>query len=409
MSDDTAPAHAPAASLATLLATSDADGAAAALSAVPPARAADALAQIGPDVAVATLLAMSGDAREAILAATDVDRAQQWRVNATHGEDTVGRLMEPAVAVFAPDVTVGEATERLRDMVRRAFITYGWVTDADGKLLGILVFRELLFADGAQPLSDVMLRDPFALRPDISIEDAMRQVAKLHFPVYPACDAEGRLVGVVRGQALFQARAFDIAAQAGQLVGVEKEERLATPWTASLKSRHPWLQLNLLTAFVAAAVVGIFEGTIDRIVLLAAFLPVLAGQSGNTGCQALAVCLRAMTLGDLEARDAGRRVVRKEALLGLCNGVFVGLSAAAGMLAYALWQKNPHAFMLAGVVLLAMVVSCVVSGVAGAMIPQVLRRLGADPATASSIFLTTATDVVSMGLFLGLATLLIPA
>lgn len=190
------------------------------------------------------------------------------------------------------------------------------------------------------------------------------------------------------------------------MVGVEKEERLSTPWPRSLRFRHPWLQLNLLTAFVAAGVVGVFEGTIDRIVVLAVFLPVLAGQSGNTGSQALAVALRGMTLGELRP-GRERALVLKEALLGLLNGGLVGLTAGAGMYVYASIQGNPAALVLGLIVAVAMTASCVISGVFGAMIPMTLKRLGADPATASSIFLTTATDVASMGIFLALATLLV--
>ena len=166
------------------------------------------------------------------------------------------------------------------------------------------------------------------------------------------------------------------------------------------------MQLNLLTAFVAGAVVGIFQDTLDRLVILALFLPVLAGQSGNTGCQALAVTLRGLTLGELKPGKE-RALVIKEAFLGLMNGAIVGLVAGAGMYYVAAWQGSEHALFLAIVVWLAMIGSCVASGVSGAMVPLTLKRLGADPATASSIFLTTATDVISMGLLLGLAALLI--
>jgi len=141
-------------------------------------------------------------------------------------------------------------------------------------------------------------------------------------------------------------------------------------------------------------------------VLLAMFLPVLAGQSGNTGCQALAVTLRGLTLGDVK-KGAERTLVSKEARLGLANGALVGLTAGVGMYVIASLQSNPAALGLAVIVAMAMIGSCVVSGLAGALIPLGLRRIGADPATASSIFLTTATDVASMGLFLGLATLLL--
>src|SRR5688500_11940520 len=234
----------------------------------------------------------------------------------------------------------------------------------------------------------------------------MRQVVRRHFPVYPVCEAERTLIGQVRGQAMFEEQAYEISAQAGRMVGVDKEERLTTPWLRSLKFRHPWLQLNLLTAFIAAAVVGLFQGTIDRMVILAAFLPVLAGQSGNTGCQALAVALRGMTLGELKP-GREKALVMKEALLGLCNGALVGVSAGIGMYITARMQSHPAALILAFIVFFAMIGSCVISGLSGALIPLILRRLGADPATASSIFLTTATDVASMGLFLSLATILV--
>jgi magnesium transporter len=205
---------------------------------------------------------------------------------------------------------------------------------------------------------------------------------------------------------MFEAQAIEISAQAGSMVGVEKEERISTPWTRCLRFRHPWLQLNLLTAFIAAAVVGVFQRTIDEIVVLAVFLPVLAGQSGNTGCQALAVSLRAMTLGEFK-HDKTRRVLSKEAVLGLSNGLLVGLTAGIGMAVYATMQSNDDAIALGIIVFLAMIGSCVVSGLSGVLVPVTLKRFGADPATASSIFLTTATDVVSMGLFLGLATLML--
>lgn len=320
-------------------------------------------------------------------------------------EGSVGRLMEPPVAVFHPAMTVGETIAQLRTLIKSAFITYGYVTDERGKLVGLVTMRDLLFAEHHQQLGELMLRDVFSLKPDLALADAMRLVLDRHYPVYPVCEA-GVLVGLVRGYRLFEEQAIEITLQPGTMVGVEKEERLATPWAKSLKFRHPWLQLNLLTAFAAGAVVGLFEGTIERLVVLAVFLPVLAGQSGNTGCQALAVTLRGLTLGELQAGRA-RALVMKEASLGLMNGALTGLIAALAMFAYAAAHNSPNALLLAVVVWLALVGACVTSGICGAVIPLALKRFGADPATASSIFLTTATDVVSMGLLLGLAALLI--
>src|SRR5689334_4226434 len=153
--------------------------------------------------------------------------------------------------------------------------------------------------------------------------EAMKEVVTRHYPVYPVCEDDSTLVGQVRGQVLFEQQAFEISAQAGAMVGVEKEERLATPLMRAFKFRHPWLQINLVTVFITAAVVGVFEATIDKIVVLAMFLPVLGGQSGNLGCQALAVTLRGMTLGEMR----GGRVMAllaKEATLGFMNGIVTG-------------------------------------------------------------------------------------
>jgi magnesium transporter len=321
-------------------------------------------------------------------------------------EGSVGLLMEPPLAVFLPTQTIEEAIATLREQVRRAFITYAWVLEADGKLVGVITMRDLLFSPGSHKLADVMLRSVFSLEASMLVLDAMKLTLDKHFPVYPVIDREGRLLGTVRGPRLFEAQAVELTAQAGTMVGVDHEERLATRWPRSLMFRHPWLQLNLLTAFVAAAVVGLFEGTLEKIVLLAVFLPVLAGQSGNTGCQALAVTLRGMTLGELKPGSASTAVM-KEAILGLANGAAVGVSAGLGMFFYAWMHDNPQALMLAAVTWLAMVIACVVSGISGVLVPTTLQRFGADPATASSIFLTTATDVVSMGTFLGLATLVL--
>ena len=365
-----------------------------------------ALALLNPAEAVDVLDHVPPERRALIIAAAPGGRGEQWRIDLQYPETSVGRLMEAPLAVYGTDTTVRDAIESLRELVQKAFITYIFVTDSGGRLVGVLAFRELLFAKSDQRLADIMLKDPFSLKPDMPLVDAMRTVVTRHYPAYPVTDDSGRLVGMVRGQSLFERQAYEISAQAGSMVGVEKEERVATHLMRAFRFRHPWLQLNLLTAFVAAAVVGIFQDTIDRIVVLAAFLPVLAGQSGNSGCQALAVTLRGLTLGELRALSP-RKLVFKEACLGLLNGGVVGIVAGAAMWFYARSQGTGHAVMLGVIVWVAMTAACAISGISGALVPLTLKRLGADPATASSIFLTTLTDVASMGIMLGLATLLI--
>ena len=371
-----------------------------------PAEAVEALMQLNPAMVQGILSQLDKGPRRFIAASAPPEVAEQWKRNTQFPEGTIGRLMEAPLAVFHPDMTVGDAIEALRPLVRTAFVTYVYVIDAERRLAGLVTMRDLLFNSREAKLADVMLANPFALAPDLPVPDAMKLTVNRHYPQYPVTDREGKLVGLVRGAALFELEAFEITAQAGSMVGVEKEERIATPIKQSFKFRNPWLLINLLTAFAAGGVVAIFQGTLDKLVILATFLPVLAGQSGNTGCQALAVTVRGITLGDVKPGQ-GRELMSKEALLGLANGAVTGLLCGIAMYGYAIYENNPHAVMLGLVVMMAMIGSCCLSGISGALVPIALKKLGFDPATASSIIVTTATDVSSMGLMLGLAALLI--
>ena len=321
-------------------------------------------------------------------------------------ENTVGEMMEPALAVLPQTTTVQEAMAFLRNHKTPQQITYLYVTGADDKLIGLIVIRDLILAQPNQTLTDVMLPDPFALTTDMDLGEAIKAAIYRHYPVYPVVDADRHLIGLVRGWRLFERQAIEISAQSGQMVGVDKEERLYTGiWTA-FKMRHGWLQVNLLTAFVAGFVVSLFQGTISQIVALAAFLPILAGQSGNTGCQALAITLRGMTLGDLN-RHPVHKLISKELTLGAMNGLLTGTVAGAAMWWSASATGNDQAMLLGLVILLAMIGACMASGLFGVLVPLTLQRFGADPCTASSIFLTTGTDIAGMGLMLGLATVLV--
>ena len=380
--------------------------AAARVARAPPAPAVEALLELNPGTTCAILAEIDKGARRLLTASAPPEVAEQWKRNTQFPDGTIGRLMEAPLSGARPDTTVGEAIAALRPLVRSAFVTYVYVVDAEGRLEGLVTMRDLLFNEPGAPLSEVMLANPFSLAPEMPVTDAMKVTAGRHYPVYPVTDANRVLVGLVRGAALFELEAFEITAQAGAMVGVEREERIATPIRQSFKFRNPWLLINLVTAFAAGGVVAIFQGTLDKLVILATFLPVLAGQSGNTGCQALAVTVRGITLGDIKP-GGGKKLVSKEAMLGLANGSVTGFICGLAMYVFALSQDSPHALMLGFVVLLAMIGSCCISGVSGAVVPLALKRLGADPATASSIVVTTATDIASMGLMLGLAAMLI--
>lgn len=352
------------------------------------------------------LLRFPNDRRESIVKFAGDHVGDPWEDAQRYPEGSVGQLMEPPVAVFSPETRVDRAVEMIREWTHDTLITYGYIIDPDNKLLGVVAMRDLLLAGPDDQLQDVMLLNPFSLRPDEDVGEAMKEVVYRHYPLYPVCDADGRLLGVVQGFMLFEHQNFELISQYGSMVGVDKEEHADTGWMTAFRMRHPWLQINLLTAFLAAFVVGFFEDTIAQLVVLAAFLPVLAGQSGNTGCQSLAVSIRAITLHELKPGSV-IRVLKKEIMLGLANGLAVGVVAGAAMYWYASRAESGEPLVLGLVVFLAMTGSCLASGISGILIPVTLKRLGADPAMASSIFLTTATDVVSMGLFLWLANILV--
>lgn len=366
----------------------------------------DMLELLNPAMAQDVLDCLPDARRQAVIAAAPPATSRQWMRNDAYPEHTIGRLMQPPLAVFTPETTIFEATELIRQLSRLAIITYGFVIDDDDKLLGVVVMRDMMLGRPNQTLREIMLTDPFYLNPRMTLTEAMNAVLARHYPVYPICDENARLLGLLRGQMLFEAQAVELSAQPGSMVGVEKQERLTTPWIRSLRFRHPWLQVNLVSGFIAAAVVGYFQGTIDRILVLAVFVPVLIGQSSNTGVQTLSVALRGLTLGELR-RGRERHLVIKETWLGFVNGALTGVTAAIGMFVFAKFQGNSQALLLSLVVFLAVTGSCLMSGIAGALVPLIMRKCGADPVTASSIVLTTITDVVSLAVFLGLATWMI--
>ncbi|MDX1497141.1 MAG: magnesium transporter [Salinisphaeraceae bacterium] len=370
--------------------------------------AAEKLATLPPDEIQYVLSQLDEEKAAAVashLPETAAPDGSATRNISTGVEKVVSELMTPAPAILPVDCTAAEAIAFLVKTKEIADITYIYVTE-DQRLVGVVVMRDLILAKPAQTLADIMVKEPYALEPDMSVSEAVSEALNRHYPMYPVVDEQQHLVGIVRGWKLYERIASEISAQAGAQVGVAREEQVNTSVIAAFRMRHPWLQVNLLTAFAAAFVVGLFEDTITQVVALAVFLPVLAGQSGNTGCQALAITLRGLTLGKLRGYPI-HKLLRKEILLGALNGLLVGIVAGLAMTGYALATGATQPLMLGVVILVAMIGACIGSGIFGVMVPLTLKRFGADPATASSIFLTTFTDIIGMGLMLFLATSLI--
>jgi magnesium transporter len=355
------------------------------------------LAEAEPASSVAVLSQLEPEERDKRLAALDKEVARELRELAAYPEDSAGRLMDARVSPLRSGMTVGEAIERLR-AVRRRGLRELYVVDDAGRLAGRVEMQDLALAEHARPLREIQRGIVAAVRDTDPREEVVEILQREPITVLPVLNHEGRFLGVIRQAELMAAVEEETSLDIQTMVGASPDERaLSRPWFA-VKKRLPWLQINLLTAFLAAAVVGLFESTIAKFTALAVLLPVVAGQSGNAGAQALAVTMRGLVLREISLRH-WPAVVWKESATGLVNGLAVAATTAIGVY---YWSGS---LGLVYVISIAMVVSMIVAGLAGALVPLLLRRFGQDPATASSIILTTVTDVVGFFSFLGIATM----
>ena len=314
-----------------------------------------------------------------------------------YAERTAGRIMNPNVFALNEDITVGEAITEIQSSRDVEMVFYLYVVDERRHLVGVVSLRRLLLVSPETPLKRIMTADIISARADMDQEEVARQVAAYNLLAIPVVDAENKLVGIITVDDVIDVIKDEATEDIYRLAGVAGDERAFTPAIESLRKRLPWLGINLLTAFLAAAVVGLFEGTIDLFPVLAVFMPIVAGMGGNAGTQTLTVIVRGIALGEL-AWSNSRKALLKEALVGLGNGVILGATAAV-----VVWmvRGNPTLGLVLG---LAMIINMFVAAAAGTLVPLGLRAANIDPALASSVFITTFTDMFGFFSFLGLAT-----
>lgn len=313
-------------------------------------------------------------------------------------EDSAGRIMRIGVLAFHKDLKVREAIARLRALGDKRPATYAYVVGPEQKLLGVLNMRDLLLAGPDAALESITRADVVSVPAFTDREELVHLAKQSKFISFPVVDAQGRLIGAVKNEDILETSEEEATEDIQMLFGGSPEERPFSPVSMKVARRLPWLYVNLATAFIAAAVVALFQDLIGRIAVLAVFLPVVAGQGGNAGIQSLSVVLRGLVMREVRPQDA-LRLIGVEMGVGLLNGLAVGSVTA---LAAWLWRGNPVLGLVVG---LAMVVNMVAAGLAGAAIPVAMKRMGLDPAQSSGIFLTTVTDVVGFFSFLGLAAL----
>lgn len=357
----------------------------------------EVLRELSPHRAAAMLARMDAEPREACLAVLDQALAEELRALAEYPPETAGSLMDPRVTAFRPDDTVGKVVRRLRALGNKR-VQDVFLVDEEGRLKGSVAVQDLVLASSAESLGHFVKTPPAGVQVTAPRASVM-EVVTHHAGSVPVIDFDGRLVGVLRQDELIEAVQEKAAGDLLTMVGASKEERaLSTPFFV-VRKRLPWLQVNLATAFLAAAVVALFSGAIEKNVFLATLLPVAAGQSGNTGAQALAVTMRGLALREVRTRH-WRQIAIKELAASCLNGVAVAIAAAA---VAGIWSGSSG---IAIVTAIAMVISMMAAALAGVSIPVVLTALRQDPAQSSSIILTTVTDIAGFASFLGIATML---
>ncbi len=355
------------------------------------------LAEAEPASSVAVLSQLEPAEREVRLLKLDKEVARELRELAAYPENSAGRLMDTRVSPLRAGMTVAEAIERMR-AIRRRGLRELFVVDDEGRLAGRVDVQDLALADHAHPLATVQRGVVAAVRDLDPREEVVEILQREPITSLPVVNHAGRFIGVIRQAELMAAVEEESSLDIQTMVGASPDERALSRPLFAVKKRLPWLQINLLTAFLAASVVGLFESTIAKFTALAVLLPVVAGQSGNAGAQALAVTMRGLVLREISLRH-WPKVVWKEAATGMVNGLAVAATTAIGVY---FWSGS---IGLVWVISISMVISMVAAGLAGALVPILLNRFGQDPATASSIILTTVTDVVGFFSFLGIATL----
>jgi magnesium transporter len=361
-------------------------------------RASKLLGAMEPEAAVALLAWLEPERREEAIARVAPAAARELRALAEYPPDSAGRLMDPRPESVREDATVREALIRLRGS-RRHTVHDLFLIDDEHRLVGAVAVQDVAIAAPSRRVGDLTRRQPPAIAATASREDVVAQLAGSPVASVPVVDANQRLLGVIHPETLVSVAQEEAGADMQAMVGASRNERARSKVTFAVRKRLPWLQINLATAFLAAAVVGLFESLIAQFTALAVLLPVVAGQSGNTGAQALAVTMRGLALREVRVRHWFPIAV-KEASVALLNGCAVAATTAAGVY---LWSRSLGLTLVIG---LAMVISMVAAGLAGAVIPMLLTAAGQDPAQSSSIILTTVTDVVGFFSFLGIATLL---
>lgn len=361
----------------------------------------DILEEMSPDDVADLLGELSKDDANRILASMNREEAAEALKLMQHKEDTAGGIMTPEFVALRKDLTAQESIELLREKAPAAeTIYYVFIVNKDNQLVGVISLRDLIISKANQRVEEIMNPNVIYVDVDTDQEEVANIMSRYDLLAMPVVDHEYHLLGIITIDDVVDVIEEEASEDIYRLGGVTREENLDSPAVESIKNRLPWMTFNLLTAFFAASVVLAFQGTIGKLVVLSAFMPIVAGMGGNMGTQTLTVTTRGIALGQLEFKE-GMRVIARQVGIGMVIGATTGI--LAGLVAY-FARGNPY---LGLVLFMAMTINMAIAGLAGAGIPIILRILRQDPALGSGVIVTTFTDVFGFLTFLGLATLMI--
>ncbi len=358
-----------------------------------------ALDKVSPDLAADVLHSLPQASSQQVLAGMLEKEAVSPLLQ--YSDDSAGGLMTTEYVLLTPEMTAEEALSLLRRLQPpRETIDVLYVVDNENRLLGQLTLRELVLANPKARISDIMEGDVIFVTSATDKEQSTRVMERYGLAALPVVDADQRVVGVIGLRDSIKVAEEEATEDMYHMIGLSGQERIFAPIQDSIKKRLPWLLFNLGTAVLAGFVISLFDSVIAQAVVLAVFIPIIAGQTGNAATQTGTIMVRSLALGEVTFRNM-RTALFKEVSLAAINGLVVALVAGLISLGFLQWND----LWLAPVMAVAMFLSMIVAGLSGALIPLGLKSLGIDPALASMVIITTVTDVLSFFLLLGGATL----
>lgn len=371
------------------------------LSLFPQKQKQEIISEMSSDELADMLGTIDEESQRNLLDGMEEDYREEMEELLSYSPETAGGLMATEYIAVKESMSIDETLKFLRDISPNAETPYYiYVTDDHKMLKGIVPIRSILISEPKALVKDVMVQNVTTIPIDMDQEEVSNLFQKYGYMAMPVVDRDQILMGVITLDDIIEVMSDEHTEDLYRLAGLDEEEEVDGTILDSIKSRLPWLIVNLGTAMLASTVVRLFDDTIGKVVALAVFMPIVAGMGGNAGTQTLTLIVRGIALGEIDFENK-KEILKKESLVGLIHGLILGLIVA---LIAGLWEHN---FVFGFVIGAAMLLNMVIAAMAGFFIPLLLKKLNIDPALASSVFVTTMTDVLGFSIFLGLATVLI--